>query len=195
MENKIELYELVFLKDSHGWKRTSFVDDPAIFEKQLYFRNEEDSKFHFVSEERGIVMSPLFIPDLIIKRKDPETGEMFAVKASKETIELMLIKWMSEGRQNMADQMHDQEDVNGVTWYQAFISDEQMGIHAPDKWKHLPYGTLFGCAKVTNPEIKQKIKDGTYQGISIEAMFGLKPVQLTTEEQIDAITDDILNEL
>jgi len=193
-EKKIPVKELVFseVEGESGVKTIAFVDAPAIMVNWVAFAKEKEFKVCFADESKGIILSPLAIPDLPIPRKDPVTGEPFMVKMSAETISEIQYRWVKEGRQNFANEMHDEnKPIDGVTWFANFQSDG-VNILNPPAFEDLPIGTMFVMGKINNPEIKAKINDGTYKGISLEGFFNMDESTPLDPQQIEAITESIL---
>jgi len=176
-----------------GVKTVAFVDRAAIMEELILFKEQKEVKAYFAAENGKYIISPALIPDRRIPRIDERTGEKFAVYMSRETIFETGKQWMSEGRQNFANNMHDGEQVDGISWFSAFFSDENF-VQNPKGYEHLPMGTWYLMAEVNNPEILQKIKDQTYRGISIEGMFDMVYRSEMNEEQLDAMCYDLVNE-
>jgi hypothetical protein len=176
-----------------GVKRISVVDEAAIMEDAIYFNKQTPQRVTFANEEKGIIISPVLIPNRYIPRIDEKTKEMFAVFMSRETIFETAYNWMKEGRQNFADQMHDQNEVDGITYFQSFLSDENF-IPNPKGWDHLPFGTWYVMAKLENEEVKQKFRDGIYKGLSIDGLFDQMEHKPIPTNQMDAIIYDLLND-
>jgi hypothetical protein len=191
----IEVRELVInpAPGKSGIDTVAVVDRAAIMELLTKFKEQKEVKTFFASEDFNYIISPALIPDRRIPRIDEATGEKFAVFMSRETIFNIGKRWMREGRQNFANEMHDGKQVDGVNWYSAFFSDEKF-ISNPKGYEHLPMGTWYLMAEITNKEIKQKIQDGTYTGISIEGMFDMVYRTEMNEEQLDAMCYDLLSE-
>lgn len=192
---KIPVKKLVFSeeKGKSGVKTIAFVDQPAIMVNWIAFRDEaKPVAFAIQNEERRIIFSPALIPDLHIPRIDPITKLPFVVTMDRDTIMQVALNWQKEGRQNFANEMHDGKQVKGITWFNAVVTDEMM-FPNPKPWENLPIGTLFMAGKVDNNDIWNKVKDGTYQGISIEGFFDMVDLGDADIQQIEAMTEDILN--
>lgn len=176
-----------------GVKTVAFVDKAAIMEELILFKEQKEVKAYFAAENGKYIISPALIPDRRIPRIDENTGEKFAVFMTRQTIFDTGKEWMKEGRQNLANNMHDGVQVDGINWFSSFFSDENF-INNPKGYESLPFGTWYLMAEVTNPDILQKIKDGTYTGISIEGMFDMVYRSEMSEEQLDAICYDLVND-
>lgn len=178
----------------------AMVDKPAIMTEWMAFDEHKKDYMKFaIQEERRIVTAPILIPDLPIYRKikDEKTGleKEFYVAASKDAIEKLVMKFMKEGKMNNIKSTHQQESdkTKGVFMFEMFISDEQRGISQP-KGFDLPNGTAFASVKVDNPTEWEKVKQGVFNGLSIEILcdMELAPIELTDEE-IKAVIQSIID--
>jgi hypothetical protein len=195
MEEYVKVKELVFGDEpGTGVKTIAFVDQPAIMVNWIAFRDQTQVAYSVTDDDRRIIMSPVLIPNLHIPRKDPKTGEVFAVFMSRETVFQAAYKWMQEGRQNLANDMHQPgKDLNGITWFSSVVTDEKM-FHAPEQFKGLPFGTWFNIGKVDNDQVWGDVKSLKYKGISIDGFFEMEEVKPLTIEQIEATTESILKQ-
>ena len=70
---------------------------------------------------------------------------------------------------------------------QLFIKDTDKGI-APAGFDDIADGSLFAEFHITNDDVWQAVKDGSYKGFSLEGYFGL-------EENTDEAYEDIVDAL
>jgi hypothetical protein len=179
----------------------AMVDRPAIMTEWMAFDEHKKSDYmkFAIQEERRIVTSPILIPDLPIYRKikDEKTGleKEFYVAAKAEAIEKLVMKFMREAKTNNIKSTHQQESdkTKGVFMFEMFIADESRGISHP-KGFDLPNGTAYASVKVDNPSEWEKVKNGTFNGLSIEILcdMELAPIELTDEE-IQAVIQSIID--
>lgn len=189
-KKKLPIYTLVLkddLEDS-GVNAIAFVDEPAIMVNWFAFNKE----FRFkADEERKIITGALMIADLPIYRRSEAMGEFYVI-FDKAQIEMMVQKFMKMGYQNNVNEMHDSsKKVEGVTMFNSFIVDEQMGIKPPRGFENITEGSWFGSYKVENEAVWSKVKDGSFMGFSVEGMFDLVPQQPTLESEIMDIIKEI----
>lgn len=197
---KVQVLELVInpIPGKSGVKTVASVDEPAIMQYATYFRTDgspiqSEIKACFLNEEKGIILSPALIPDLLIPRVDPATKMPFCVFMKRETIFETGMNWMSENRQSLSNEMHTGgETPGGIKWFAAFFSFENL-VPNPIPYSHLPYGTWYLMGKITDPELKTKFRTGEYKGISIEGLFDMINVGAADVQQIEAMTHDLLN--
>lgn len=189
-DRKLPIYTLVLKdeSDESGVNYVALVDQPAI-ERNFFAFNRE---FKFTADaERRIVTGALMIADLPIYRRNESMGEFYVV-FDKAQIELMVQKFMKKGYQNNVNLMHDgNQIVDGVSMFESFIVDKQRGIAPPKGFENITEGSWFGSYKVDNEEIWNQIKDGSFQGFSVEGMFDLVPQKASLESQIIEIIDSI----
>lgn len=191
MDRKLPIYTLV-LKDGDnlesGVNYVALVDEPAIERNWFAFKKEFQFK---ADEERKIITGCLMIADLPIYRRSESMGEFYVI-FDKAQIELMVQRFMKLGYQSNVNEMHNPNlKVEGVTMFESFIVDSQRGIKAPAGFENITEGSWFGSYKVENPEIWNKIKDGSFMGFSVEGMFDLVPQKPTLESEIISIIESI----
>jgi hypothetical protein len=158
--------------DVEGLQAIAFVDAPAI---GLNYQAFAPHKFEIINEEKRIVMGAAMIPDLPIYRRD-ERGEYYAI-FRKETIKALVQKLFKENKHNNFNEQHNAFKIlDGVYIYQSFITDQELGILAPQGFENVADGTWFIAAKVENDEAWSKVKeDGILKGFSVEGVFDLEP--------------------
>ena len=161
-----------------GMLRISLVDWPAVESDFLTFHKDAKKEaapamYRVMNEERRIVFGVVMRADFPIYRYDSHNGEFFIV-FTKETIRKMAEKYLADGRQNQVNVMHlAGSDVEGVQMVQFFIKDKAAGID-PEGFEVIEDGSLFAEFHVTNDEVWDACKNGTYRGFSIEVLTGLE---------------------
>jgi hypothetical protein len=97
----------------------------------------------------------------------------------------MAEKYLADGRQNRVNLMHrDGSDVEGVQMVQYFIKGNGVSVEGFDD---IADGSLFAEFHVTNDEVWEAIKDGTYRGFSLEGVFNVVPD--TDPDEVEEIAD------
>jgi len=192
MDRKLPIFKLVIddTVEGSGVNFVALVDAPAI--KTNWFAFENHLKFA-VQAERQLVTMPLMIADLPIYRRDAEHGEYY-VQFDAQTIEKIQQKFMMNGYLSNVNENHDADKkVEGVYLVNSFVSDEQMGIKAPEMFADLPNGTWFGTYKFTDKAYWDKtVKSGEFQGVSVEGVFDLVDEKAQLEKQILKTVKEIL---
>lgn len=174
------IYELKINNEIADDSEVSFValvDLPAIKKDFIAFSDTQPIKFDIQSEDEHIITGPLMIPEQLIYRKNDKFGEHY-VKFSTETIKQIAIKFSKKGYQKNVNLMHDEGlQVDGLTMFESFISNEKRGVKPMAAFADLPDGTWFGSFYVENKDVWNSIKDGKVKGFSVEGLFDYeKPV-------------------
>ena len=165
-------YKIHTGEDSKGLLKVSFVAEPAIQSKLMYF-TEEKKRFVFADDEKRIIYAPALIPDLDIFRKNVN-GEPANVFFDKETILKLHLDGCRNGYDSKINLNHSEtEDITGVYCFENWIVGEDN--RAEKLGFEVPEGTLMKGYKVDNEELWQDIKAGKVTGLSIEA--ALMPIE------------------
>lgn len=179
----LPLFDLSIVDEVNGVNIISLVDLPAIERNWVAFSKDAEIRFS-LNEERKVITGPALIPEQPIFRRDDE-GREFYVKFTKEAIEEIAVKFFADGNENNADLMHSEEPVDGVVYFESYLTDSQRGI-APSEFKDLPDGSWIVSAKINNDEVWNLIKDGTLRGFSIS---GNLHVEETKEKEISTLEE------
>lgn len=135
----------------------------------------ENNYWRFSNEDERIVVGPFMIPDLMIKRKDPVTKEIFYVYTSEETIRNVAEKFLKENKHNNTDIDHSDIVNNKNTLLESwFIEDPEIDKSKLYGFENLPKGTWFGSYRINDDETWEMIKDKKLTGFSITGNFKLK---------------------
>ena len=186
---EIPIYDVVF--DDHecdGMTAVSFVDDPAIEQNFVYYRKQGDGKeipvaVFEINKEKHEVVSPILIPNQLIKRYD-DFGKVYYMRWSKDVIQKVMYNYLFNKRNNNVTIMHPlmyddtlsyqdclEKDVYMLDMW--IVQDEQKDIINSKYGFHVPQGTLCVRYKIHNRKLWQRIKSGELKGLSIEAYCGL----------------------
>lgn len=178
----------IALGNSKGLCKMSLVQTPAVDVDFMAFKEQEPLKFS-VDEEQRCLFGCALRADYPIYRCDEVYGEYYVV-FSKETIRQLYEKYMVDGLNNEVNLEHKM-DTNGVYMLQSFVKDSEKGIN-PVGFEQVADGSWFVMYKVLNDDVWAQVKDGQYNGFSVE-MFGIieKP---KVEEEKDLI-DEVLGGL
>ena len=135
------------------------------------------------------------IPDMEIYRKDLDTGEEYYVKFSAATIAKIQEKFMKELRNKDTNIEHNENVDAGSYVFESWIvedeNDKANSVYNLD----VPIGTWMIKMKVTDSDVWKGIKEGKYNGFSIEGNFidkeELEDIE-KTKEMVESIMS-ILN--
>src|SRR6478735_1959761 len=176
IKNK-KLYELKLKEKRDGVYAISLVDDPAIESNFLLFNKEEEPIIFSENEEQKIINGPALIPDKKILRK--YKNEFFDVVLNKQTIKDTAVKFFKENNQTNTTLQHKEKiDNNDTVFFESWIIEN----FEKDKanylgFKDLPNGTWMVSLKIQNDELWEKIKNGNFNGFSIEAFFSNEEIK------------------
>ena len=192
----MELKELTF-EDlvNEGMTAVSLVENPAIQVNWIAFsKDSKDSlKFATVDEEKRILLGPVMIPDLKIKRIDQD-GEPYEVFFTKETIERMREGFLKSGKQTAFTFEH-QITVNGLTVIELWTSQDSEKDKSANYGFNLPAGTLYFMVKVDSDDIWKEVKAGNVKGFSLEGLFNDVEVKSSLFKKIDQKLDMLVTNI
>lgn len=185
----IPVYDAIISDGDTGMIKISLVDDPAVMSNFQHFDNQRPLMMYSVEDdEKRLVRGVIMRSDFPIYRRDDSLGEYYIIYRS-EQIRTMAEKYLVENRQNNFNLMHeDDTDVEGIQMVQFFIKDTEAGV-SPAGFEEIADGSLFGEFHVTNDEVWDEIKKGTYKGFSLEGYFDLAPEQ--DKESVEEIVDSL----
>ena len=170
----IPVYRVLVDDENDGMVRVSLVDDPAVMSDFVAFDAQKPAQLFAVeSEEKRLVFGVVARADFPIFRRDDRLGEHYVIFPA-ESIREMAQKYLTEGRADKVDEMHDGADVGGVHLVQWFIKDSAKGVN-PEGFEDIADGSLFAEYHVTDDDIWAQIKDGTFKGFSMEVFYTLTP--------------------
>lgn len=163
----------------------ALVDRPAIQKNWNAFKNQQ--RFEVVSEDKRIISGPLMLADVPIFRSDATYGDYYVV-FSKDTIFKIAQKFFKRGYQSNVNLMHSPDkQVDGVTMFESFITDESRGILPMKGFEDAPDGSWFGSFKVENEGVWNDVKDGKFKGFSVEGLFTYKTKPSKEEELMSQV--------
>lgn len=172
---KYPVYEIALNDDveNSGMFGISLVDRPAIEEGFVYFSEEQNTSFVFDSEEKGLVVGPIMIPNKMILRKNYETGELYYVVFTEEVIDNIMYRYSKNGRFNIFTVEHNGEKFEGAVMLEVW-KKESNNDKSVDYGYNLPNGTVFAKVKIEDDTLKRSIKDGEINGFSVEINADVK---------------------
>ena len=192
----MELLELIIdEEDESGVDYIALVDQPAVEKLWLAFNKQKeiDLKFKIQDADKRIVSGFFMIADLPIMRMN-ENGEKFYVVFKKDTINKIVNKFFKQGYSNNINIMHDKSnEANGVYVIESLIIDKERGINTPKGFDEVPDGSWWGSMRVENDEVWQQIKDGVFNGFSVEGLFSQDNPRDIKEKIITKIRDVVKN--
>lgn len=177
--------------DADGMLRVSLVDAPAVCSDFIALAAQKPVQlFAIQDEEKRIVRGVIMRADFPIYRRDDQLGEYYIIYTA-DTIRQMAEKYLADGRQNLVNLMHAEgTDTEGVQMVQYFLKDSAAGVD-PEGFPDIADGSLFAEYHVTNDDVWDKVKDGTFRGFSLEGVFDLQPVPADDQAEVTQIARDL----
>lgn len=182
----IPVYRVLVDDERDGMVRVSLVDDPAVMSDFVAFGRQEPQRFAVENEDKRLAFGVVARADFPIFRNDPVNGDHYVIFPAG-TIREMAQKYLTEGRADRVDLMHDGDDVGGVHLVQWFLKDSAKGV-APAGFDDIADGSLFAEYHVEDDAIWQQIKDGTFKAFSMEVFYTLTP-EGDTQAVEEAVAD------
>jgi hypothetical protein len=151
---------------------------------QLRMTPFSKQEFQEINDEKRLVTAPVMLAETKIARFNPELGKYY-VKFSKETIEKMMRKYFKENKIHKVNVNHDpKQQKDGIYMMESYIvGDRTSSKLFPD----LPEGSWVATFYVDNMDVWEKIKEGEYNGFSLEGYF----IEKYEDEMIDKITEQL----
>ena len=183
----IPVYDAIITDDGTGMMKISLVDDPAVMSNfQAFDASRKMQMYSVTDEEKRLVRGVVMRADFPIYRRDERMGEYYIIYKA-DTIRQMAEKYLAESRQNNVNLMHkDGSDVEGVQMVQFFIKGDGVAV---DGFDDIADGSLLAEFHITNDEVWEEVKAGTYRGFSLEGYFDLVPE--TDVDEVDEIVRDL----
>lgn len=173
--------------DAMGW-----VDYPAI-EQNLYYFNKKRNNYTFskINEEKGIIVAPAMIPEKRIYRYDPYTNEEYNVFFSKETVRRASELFLIRGK-HINNTINHIYPVDGLYLIHTWIVENQYDpIITKYNYENIPDGTWVLSYKIENEDVKDKIKNGEINGLSIEAWLSERLI----DDNMEKIREELKNNI
>jgi len=182
----IPVYDAIITDEATGMMKISLVDDPAVMSNfQAFDASRKMQMYSITNEEKRLVRGVVMRADFPIYRRDEQMGEYYIIYKA-DTIRQMAEKYLAESRQNILNAMHQGEDLPDIYMVQYFIKGDGVSVEGFDD---IADGSLFAEFHITNDEVWEEVKAGTYKGFSLEGYFDLVPE--TDVEEVDEIVKDL----
>ena len=182
----IPVYDAIITDDGTGMMKISLVDDPAVMSNfQAFDASRKMQMYSVTDEEKRLVRGVVMRADFPIYRRDERMGEYYIIYKA-DTIRQMAEKYLAESRQNILNAMHEGEDLPDIYMVQYFIKGDGVSV---DGFDDIADGSLFAEFHITNDDVWEEVKAGTYKGFSLEGYFDLVPE--TDADEVDQIVKDL----
>lgn len=172
--NKLPIYRAVIDNEEAGMVTISLVDFPATQSDFIAFEKEKELvKFSIENEEKHLVRGLVMAANMLIYRVHPLYGEYY-IYYDAETLRTMAERYLKNNFQNNVDLNHNGDLVEGVDMVQFFIKDTENGVN-PKNFEDYADGSLFAEFHINNEEVWEQVKNGDFNGFSLEGYFGIEP--------------------
>lgn len=167
----------------------SVVDAPAVESNFQYFSKEKIEKFVASEEgEKRMIYGCALRCDFPIYRYDG--NEEYYLEFSADAIDKISKNYFKMGFQKSWTEQHN-EEIEGLTITESWIKcdnvyDKSIALGLD---KDLPVGSWFIGCYCENDEIWEGVKNGTYNGFSIEALISLEEFN-KIENKDNMVLDD-----
>jgi hypothetical protein len=129
----------------------------------------------FSDDEKRIITGPAMIPNMMIPRIDPITGEKYYVFYKEETIKKISEKFLAQNKHNNTDINHSDIITTDNTLLESWIVENpELDKIKALGYEDIPKGSWIVSYKVNNDDTWKKIKSGELKGFSITGMFNTK---------------------
>lgn len=171
INKNLDIYEARIEDEDDGIFCISLVDEPAVEVNWLAFakNKQQPLQFKVADEDEHILLGVIMRADFPIYRVGI-SGYEYYIKYTKETIAKMARKMLADNVFNYVDTNHNNQWVDGVLLEELFIKDTAKGIN-PNGFEDIEDGSLFAKYRVSNETIWGKVKNGRFNGFSLEGYF------------------------
>lgn len=193
----MKVLELIIDKDSEdlGVFAVSIVEKPAIQKMFVKFADDKKMLKFAVDEEKRIITGPAMIPDVQMYRSPGSIGnsEEVMVFFSEASVRSAAELFLAQDMNNNVTLQHERP-TKGLSLRESWIIEDPLH----DKcfvygYEDLPKGTWMLSFNVNDPEIWESIKNGSYNGFSVEAFFIPKASDVKVDESAFEQTDFIVD--
>lgn len=184
----LPIYKIEINDVNEGITAISLVDEPAVESNFLKFSKDKIKlNFKVENEEKRIVTGVVIRCDFPIYRVTNE-GNGYFIIFNEETILKITEKMLKDNTFNNINLGHNANNfVDGINLRELFIKNKLRGIN-PIGFEDVEDGSLMASYHVTNDDVWKEIKDGIFNGFSLEGWFSIEKFA-ETPKGLDDIKD------
>jgi hypothetical protein len=192
----VRLFRLLINKKKAepGIDAIAIVNEPAILENFIKLSKESPEPFLFsIDSDKQIITGPILIPNKPVYRKDFNGQGEANIIMDTETIKFISQQYLKQKKNNNVTLEHEVTTTE-LFMIESWIIEDSKKDKSAIFGKEYPIGTWMGSFKVISPEIWQEIKDGVFNGFSIEAYdaFEWEEILLqSAEENMNKSLDEL----
>ena len=176
---KLPVYEALISSEDDGIITISLVDEPAVESDFVCFAKDTGKQLFALSDtSEHLITGCLMKAETPIYRNDG--GYEYYIVFSKETIQTMAQKMLSDGSFKNIDTQHNGELLpqGALTLMELYIKDSTKGIDP--NFVDIPDGSLMSTFKVNSDDIWNECLNGDFlNGFSLEGFFETKQVDFS----------------
>ena len=103
-------------------------------------------------------------------------------------------RFMKEGHKSV--NLQHETDTDGVYLIQSFLKDTEKGIN-PAGFESIADGSWFVAYKIENEQVWEKVKNGEFNGFSVEGFFDLQKTEeefskKDEKDEMETLIDELL---
>lgn len=173
----------IFLNEDEDSVKLSLVEDGAIRENFIYFKENEKIKLVF-NDEKHIVVGPAMVPDKLIYRND-SLGERYVFYSENSIIEfadMFLNKFKNKINIDHSNKMIDARII------ESYFAKE-------DNEFNVAKGSWIIALKILDDNVWSRIKEGSLKAFSIEGMFVNQLVEMAIQNQKTNMKENLKEKL
>jgi hypothetical protein len=155
--------------DWAGILNISLVDEPAMEVGFAKYSNESPIPNVKFDKEQKTIVGAVIVPDKLIYRED-SFGDPYYVTFGKDVIRDMARGMLTNGTQSSFSVHHADRLASWKVQCEEVWIKESQNDKSIDYGFDLPDGTLFMKAKVNDDGLWERIKEGEFNGFSMEAI-------------------------
>lgn len=176
---KLPVYEALISSEDDGIITISLVDEPAVESDFVCFAKEAGKQLFALSDtSEHLITGCLMKAETPIYRND--NGYEYYIVFSRETIQTMARKMLSDGSFKNIDTQHNGELLpqGALTLMEVYIKDSTKGIDP--NFVDVPDGSLMSTFRINDESIWQECANGDFlNGFSLEGFFDTKQIDFS----------------
>lgn len=186
----MKTYEAVFNEiDTEGVYGISLVHNPAMKGTFVALNEQQEMTFKTVDEDKRILIGLVLEPNKPVYRN--QNGEEFNIVFSEDTIRNLSYNFFKRGHQQNSTIEHVNR-IEGVTFVESWLVEDSNKDKSNAFGFIYPKGSWIATMKIDNEDIWQNfVKSGKVKGFSVDAMLGLKEINLKSDEMSNKILETL----
>lgn len=168
---KFPVYEAYIGDEQDGVLVMSLVESPATEVEWLTFSEDKELVKFTTDDEQHILKGVVMLADTPIYRRNGDYE--YYIKYSRETLEKLAEKMLSDHTFNRIDSEHNHLFIDGAQLRELYVKDSANGI-IPQGFESVPDGSLLCTYHIDNMELWDRVKKGEFKGFSLEGCFSVK---------------------